>query len=169
MQPALSCLKAALPCADGGKERWRSVLVLDPASRFQAEEGNTMSIGAVTPNLATNGSHLRPEREDMQALQQALRSGDLAGAQQAFTQFKQDFHAAHNGNALYQTGVSDTLKQDLRQLQTALKSGDLAGAQQAFLQFRSDFKSQQAPPKEPPVSNDNDSGAKSTGSINVLA
>ena len=105
----------------------------------------------------------------MQALQQSLRSGDLAGAQQAFTQFKQDFHAAHNGNALYQTGVSDTLKQDLQQLQTALKSGDLAGAQQAFLQFRSDFKSQQAPPKEPPVSNDNDSGVKSTGSINVLA
>lgn len=129
-----------------------------------------MSIGAVTPNLATSGSQMRPERQDMQALQQALSSGDLAGAQQAFAQFKQDFHAAHDGHALFQTGVSDTLKQDLQQLQTALKSGDLAGAQQAFAQFKSDFKSQQAPPKEPPVSTDGDSDStQSTGSINVLA
>ena len=106
----------------------------------------------------------------MQALQQALNSGDLAGAQQAFAQFKQDFHAAHDGHSLYQTGVSDTLKQDLQQLQTALKSGDLAGAQQAFAQFKSDFKSQQAPPKEPPVSADGDrDSAQSSGSINVLA
>ena len=126
-----------------------------------------MSIGAVTPNLV-NSSDFRPERQDMQALQQALRSGDLAGAQQAFAQFKQDFHAAHNGNALYQTGVSDTLKQDLQQLQTALRSGDLTGAQQAFAQFKSDFKSQQGVVKEPPMSADHD-GSQSTGGINVLA
>ena len=126
-----------------------------------------MSIGPVTSNLV-NSSNFRPERQDMQALQQALRSGDLAGAQQVFAQFKQDFHAAHNGNALYQTGVSDTLKQDLQQLQTALKSGDLTGAQQAFAQFKSDFKSQQGVAKEPPMSVDSD-GVTSTGGINVLA
>ncbi len=126
-----------------------------------------MSIGPLTTNLIPS-SNLRPERQDMQALQQALRSGDLSGARQAFAQFKQDFHAAHNGNALYQTGVSDTLKQDLQQLQTALKSGDLTGAQQAFAQFKSDFKSQQSVVKEPPMSADND-GAKPTGGINVLA
>lgn len=104
----------------------------------------------------------------MQALQQALRSGDLAGAQKAFAQFKQDFHAAHNGQALYQTDVSDTLKQDLQQLQTALKSGDLTGAQQAFAQFKSDFKSQHQVVKEPPMSTDSD-GGQSTGGINVMA
>lgn len=125
-----------------------------------------MSIGPVTPNLVKS-SNFRPERQDMQALQQALRSGDLAGAQQAFAQFKQDFHAAHDGNALYQTGVSDTLKRDLQQLQTALKSGDLAGAQQAFAQFKSDFKSQQGVVKEPPMSVSD--GAKPTGGVNVLA
>lgn len=130
-----------------------------------------MSIGAVTPNLAVSGGHQRPERQDLQALQQALSSGDLAGAQQAFAQFKQDFHGAHHGRALFQTGVSDTLKQDLQQLQSALKSGDLAGAQQVFTQFKADFKSQQAPPKEPPVSadGDSDSGGLSTGKVNVLA
>jgi hypothetical protein len=142
----------------------------EPAGRTE-EEGQDMSIGAVTPNLAASG-HMRPERQDMQALQQALSSGDLAGAQQAFAQFKQDFHAAHDGHALYQTGVSDTLKQDLQSLQSSLKSGDLAGAQQAFAQFKSDFKAQQAAAKEPPVSARADSdGASvlSTGSINVLA
>ncbi len=126
-----------------------------------------MSIGPVTANQIPS-STFRPERQDMQALQQALRSGDLAGAQQAFAQFKQDFHAAHDGHALYQTGVSDMLKQDLQQLQTALKSGDLTGAQQAFAQFKSDFKSQHAIVKEPPMHAGNDA-AKATGELNVLA
>jgi hypothetical protein len=129
-----------------------------------------MSIGSVTPNLAVSGSHQRPERQDMEALQQALKSGDLAGAQQAFAQLKQDFHAAHNGRALWQTGVSDTLKQDLQQLQSALKSGDLAGAQSAFLQFKADFKSQQGPPKEPPVGGGNTKPTPvATGGVDVLA
>ncbi len=129
-----------------------------------------MSIQSVTPNLAAHtGSQLRPERQDLAALQSALESGDLAGAQQAFAQLKQDFHAAHQGRALWQTGVSDTLKQDLQQLQSALKSGDLAGAQQAFSQFKSDFKSQQAAAKEPPVSADSSASAKTSGRVNVLA
>jgi hypothetical protein len=130
-----------------------------------------MSIQSVTPNLvAQTGSQLRPERQDLAALQSALKSGDLAGAQQAFAQLKEDFHAAHQGRALWQTGVSDTLKQDLQQLQSALKSGDLAGARQAFSQFKSDFKSQQATEKEPPVSADSDTnGGEIAGRINVVA
>lgn len=131
-----------------------------------------MSIGAVTPNFVINNQH-RPERQDMEALQKALSSGDLAGAQQAFAQFKQDFHGAHNGHALFQTGVSDTLKQDLQGLQSALKSGDLAGAQQAFAQFKQDFQSLQQAPKEPPVpagtDGDGGTGVQANGKVNVLA
>jgi hypothetical protein len=132
-----------------------------------------MSIGAVTPNFVINNQ--RPERQDMEALQKALSSGDLAGAQQAFAQFKQDFHGAHNGHALFQTGVSDTLKQDLQGLQSALKSGDLAGAQQAFAQFKQDFQNLQQAKNQPPafIANDGDadSGSKTaaTGGVNVLA
>jgi len=128
-----------------------------------------MSIGAVTPNFVAGGSQLRPERQDMQALQQALNSGDLAGAQQAFEQFKEDFHTAHHGRALHQTGVSDTLKQDLQQLQSALKSGDLAGAQQAFAQFKSDFKSQQPRVQPQQGESGDNSSVLSTGSVNVMA
>jgi TolA-binding protein len=150
----------------GGSPLFRATCPAD-----STEERKNMSIGAVTPNIASNGNHLRPERQDLQQVQKALNSGDLAGAQQAFAQFKQDFHAAHNGRALFQTGVSDTLKQDLETLQSALKSGDLAGAQQAFTQFKADFKAQQGPPKEPPVSAQSDSNGSgaSNGSINVLA
>lgn len=124
-----------------------------------------MTIGAVGTNFAIHpGTPQRPQRQDMEALQNALDAGDLAGAQQAFAQFKQDFHAAHHGRALYQTGVSDTLKQDLRSLQSALKSGDLAGAQQAFAQFKSDFRSERAPRVE---SQTGDATARS--GVNVLA
>ena len=129
-------------------------------------------IHAVTSSSVASTGQLRPERQDLQALQSALKSGDLAGAQQAFTQFKQDFHAAHKGRALYQTGVSDTLKNDLQTLQSALKSGDLAGAQQAFAQFKADFKSEHSVAKEPPQPAPPAPPAptaQSSGSINVLA
>jgi hypothetical protein len=138
--------------------------------KSEARGKKFMSMQAVTSSsVAQTGTHLRPERQDLQALQSALKSGDLAGAQQAFAQLKQDFHAAHNGRALYQTGVSDTLKQDLQQLQSALKSGDLARAQQAFTQFKSDFKSQQTIAKEPPVSAPPSGSSQSAGSLDVLA
>lgn len=110
------------------------------------------SIGAIGGNFAINpGGAKQLERQDMAALEKALKSGDLAGAQQAFAQFKQDFHGAHHGQALWQTAVPDTLKQDLRGLQSALQSGDLSSAQQAFAQFKSDFQSMQAARREPPV------------------
>lgn len=126
-----------------------------------------MEIGAVTTNLAVGRSgQFRPERQDMMALQQALQSGDLAGAQRAFAQFKQDFHGAHAGHALWQTGVSQTLKQDLQGLDAALKSGDLAGAQQAFAQFKADFKSEHRRPIEPPEPGPS---PVMSGTVNVLA
>jgi hypothetical protein len=128
-----------------------------------------MTIGAVGANFAINpGGHQRPERQDMEALQSALKSGDLLGAQQTFAQFKQDFHAAHHGQALWQTAVPDALKQDLQGLQSALKSGDLAGAQQAFAQFKTDFQNLQQARREPPVSGGGPT-PEATGNINILA
>ncbi len=129
-----------------------------------------MSIGSVMINsVASTGGQMRPERQDMMALQKALRSDDLAGAKQAFAQFKTDFHAAHQGRALFQTGIPDTLKQDLQGLQSALRSGDLAGAQQAFAQFKTDFKSLQGPPKEPPQPAPGPSPTATGSGLNVLA
>ena len=126
-----------------------------------------MSIGAIGTNFAIQpSSPQRQERQDMQALEKALNSGDVAGAQQAFAQFKQDFHGAHHGQALYQTDVPDTLKQDLQGLQSALKSGDLSSAQQAFAQFKSDFQSLHAARREPPVGGPT---PEASGGVNVLA
>ena len=128
-----------------------------------------MSIAAIGGNFAINPSSPRgQERQDMQALEQALNVGDLSGAQQAFAQFKQDFHRAHHGQALYQTAVPDTLKQDLQQLQSALQSGDLATAQQAFAQFKSDFQSLHTS-RIQPQSSDSGTATEASGGVNVLA
>ena len=126
------------------------------------------SIGAIGGSLAVHpSSPQQHERQDMQALEKALKSGDLAGAQKAFAQFKQDFHGAHHGQALWQTAVPDTLKQDLRGLQSALQSGDLSSAQQAFTQFKNDFQSLQASRREPPVSGG--PTPEASGGVDLLA
>jgi TolA-binding protein len=115
------------------------------------EKEHDMHVSGITttPQVAPSQS---AQRQDLQALKQALQSGDLAGAQQAFQTFKIDFHQAHAGHSLYQTNVPAAVKQDLQSLQSALKSGDLAGAQQAFATFKQDFQvNQQQHQPEPPV------------------
>lgn len=127
-----------------------------------------MSVNAITAN-SNPPIYQNSMRQDLQAVQTALRSGDLAGAQQAFATFKDDFHATHQGRALFQTHVPVAIQQDLRGLQSALKAGDLAGAQQAFATFQQDMKhrlGQTEPPSvEPPQTTDS---AASPG-VNVIA
>jgi hypothetical protein len=100
-------------------------------------------------------------RQDLQAVQTALKAGDLERAQQAFATFKDDFHATHQGRALFQTRVPATIQQDLRDLQAALKAGDLEGAQQAFATFRQDLTQRlrhtDPPSVEPPQSTEGSS------------
>jgi DNA-binding FadR family transcriptional regulator len=73
-------------------------------------------------------SNLQQRRQEFQALGQALQSGDLAGAQQAF--------AALNPNASSSTQSTQS-NSNVSQLAQALQSGDLAGAQKAFAAMRS--------------------------------
>jgi hypothetical protein len=78
---------------------------------------------------------------DFQQLAQALQSGDLAGAQQAFSALA----------ALTETGSrrgssqSSQLAQDFNAIGQALQSGDLTGAQQAFATFQQDLQTARAP------------------------
>lgn len=89
-------------------------------------------------------------RQDLQATQNALQAGDLDKAQRTFAEFKRDFHATHQGRALFQTDVPTNIQDDLRGLQSALKSGDLTAAQQAFATFRQDVTAYLRP-TEPPI------------------
>ncbi|MBZ5707171.1 MAG: hypothetical protein LAN63_17635 [Acidobacteriia bacterium] len=127
-----------------------------------------MSVSAITAN-SNPPVYQNSMRQDLQALQKALNSGDLAGAQQAFATFKDDFHSTHQGRALFQTHVPVAIQQDLRGLQSALKAGDLAGAQQAFATFQQDMTQRlqhtEPPSVEPPQSTE---GGSSPG-VNVIA
>ncbi len=96
----------------------------------------------------------KQRKQDFSALSSALQSGDLAGAQKAFSALQQDTQAlrqSRSGQGADQDGDNDgsktsqasqasqasqngkTSMQDLmNQLKQALSSGDLQGAQQAF-------------------------------------
>jgi hypothetical protein len=110
-------------------------------------------------------------RQDLQALQKALAAGDLAGAQQSFATFKEDFHTTHNGHNLGQTHVPRGIQQDLRGLQAALNSGDLSAAQQAFATFQQDMahriRGTQPPTDSPSVKSPFDGAMTQT--VNVIA
>ena len=86
---------------------------------------------ATNPYSTTGASN--SFRKDFKALQSALQSGDLSGAQQAFAALGQDnpnfAQAVSGSNSSRQTNPVRTA---LQSLQSALQTGDLTGAQSAF-------------------------------------
>ena len=76
-------------------------------------------------------------RQDFQALQQALNSGNLAASQTAFATFQKDVQNMGQVQTGQQASQA-SLQNDLTALGQALQSGDLAGAQKAFATFQQD-------------------------------
>ena len=99
-----------------------------------------MSIGAITPQPMPPVSLNQERRQDIRAIGQALASGDLEGAQQAFKSLMGDFHRVQQPAS---GTIPANIRHDLRALQSALGANDLEGAQQAFMNFKTDV--QQAP------------------------
>src|ERR1700685_4230208 len=95
-----------------------------------------MSTAAVSSNSLPPGvqSFLQQRDADLKQLGQALQSGDLAGAQQAFTaiQALSQNNTSANGNSFK---VSQR-QQDFNAIGQALAAGDLGGAQQAFADLK---------------------------------
>ena len=83
-------------------------------------------------------------KQDLQAVQTALQSGDLSGAQDAFSKLQdlQKQHASKSGSG--QSGSSanssNPMQKDMSALQSALSSGNLQDAQSAFSQLQTDMK-----------------------------
>jgi ribosomal protein S20 len=105
-----------------------------------------MTVGGIHGgnNPYISGSHERvnQRREDFSALANALSSGDLAGAQQAFTAVQQDLQQAGKvpqNQAAQATTQANTIGTDLDALSKSLESGDLAGAQSAFATLQKDI------------------------------
>ena len=85
-------------------------------------------------------------RQDFNNLAQALQSGDLSGAQQAFSDLQQ-LRQSSSSNLSSATQPSNqstnVIAQDFTALGDALKSGDLSQAQSAFAKLGQDLKAAQ--------------------------
>jgi hypothetical protein len=89
---------------------------------------------AAQPSLLAS---FQQRRSDFQQLAQSLQSGDLAGAQAAFTDLSNLSQTSKPGAH----ASTSQIGQDFAAIGQALQSGDLAGAQQAFTTFQQDVKS----------------------------
>ena len=90
------------------------------------------SVSSATNPYQTNSTQ-NAFRQEFQALQQALQSGDLTSAQQAFAALQKDnprFAQAMAGGS--STGQSNPASSAFQSLASALQSGDLKSAQSAF-------------------------------------
>ncbi|HUK25211.1 MAG TPA: hypothetical protein VLV49_11570 [Terriglobales bacterium] len=102
-----------------------------------------MSVASIaSSSLAqlSNQSLFQQRRTDFQQLAQSLQSGDLAGAQQAFSALASLISSSQNPNSSSAGQNNSQLAQDFNAIGQALQNGDLAGAQQAFAAFKQDLQ-----------------------------
>jgi hypothetical protein len=94
---------------------------------------NVTSIGgAQDPYAAGATNGFKQTAADLKTLEQALQTGDLAGAQQAFSSLQQDSPWISRALSSTNGGGSSPFASALQSLAGALKSGDVNAAQQAF-------------------------------------
>jgi len=116
-------------------------------------------------------------RKDLNALGSALQSGDLSGAQTAFSSLQTDFQNRPQppsaSGATGSTGSASStnpIQKDLQAVQTALQSGDVDGAKTAFDKLKTDLQQVRGHHGhhhgggKPPVSSDSPDSAQSGSS-----
>jgi hypothetical protein len=106
-----------------------------------------MSISALSSNLVTDLSQqqwqnpFKEVRQDFEQLAGALQSGDLSGAQSAYSSIQQLLEANTGSSSSSPSSSSpNTLQSDFAALGQALSSGSLTQAQSAFSQLKTDFQ-----------------------------
>jgi TolA-binding protein len=116
-------------------------------SAFSALEkllpGNSTASGSSASGASASDSTALTAKNDIDAIGKALSSGDLTGAQQAFSNLQSlgqpsapSGYGSTNGNS-----SADPITNDFNNLSSALQSGDLKSAQAAFKQLQSDLSS----------------------------
>ena len=85
-----------------------------------------LSTGSSNSSQSVISSNWQQRRQSFDALSQALQSGDMTAAQQAFSSLSSTFPA----------GITNDPNSPLAKLGQALKSGDLSAAQSAFAEIR---------------------------------
>jgi outer membrane protein assembly factor BamD (BamD/ComL family) len=113
-----------------------------------------MSISALSSSLISdlsqsqNQNPFRQLRQDFRELASALQSGDLSGAQSAFSNIQQLLQGQQGSS------TSSTTQNDFAALGQALQSGSLSQAQSAFSQLQSDLQAGPAAGQAPPQAAD---------------
>jgi len=99
-------------------------------------------ISCISGPAQTQGqSRSQQIRQDFKQLANSLQSGDLGGAQQAYSALQKLLpNQAQNGQQSSSGG--NPISSDFKALGQALQSGDLSSAQSAFSQLQNDLKSQ---------------------------
>ncbi|MFT3930468.1 MAG: hypothetical protein QM709_09260 [Spongiibacteraceae bacterium] len=111
-----------------------------------------MSVSTISANYGysqigsyqTSGNR-NQHKNEMDALGEALQSGDLSAAQQVFSQMQQ--HAPGGAQQCGSSGTSgDAVITEISALGQALAASDLSSAQSAFSALQSDFENAPPPP-----------------------
>lgn len=104
-------------------------------------------ISGLSTSQSSLGTQRKQGKQDFSDLATALQSGNLSGAQAAFTAFQHDLDQATQQQNSQAQGVSSTqsstMKQDMQSLSTALQSGNTASAQSAFSTLQQDLQASQ--------------------------
>ena len=96
----------------------------------------------LTPYQPVVQSPWQQRAQDFKALQSALQSGDLSGAQQAFAALQNNQQTSTQAaNPSGASSPTSQLATDFQSLQTALQAGNLSGAQTAFAAVKQDMQS----------------------------
>jgi hypothetical protein len=131
----------------------------------------TLSTAPVPTNLRTDfwKKYTSERRPEVEQLNDALKSGDLAAAQQAYNNL-----VALGNKVLHKDNpfVRSDRSSDFNAIGAALKSGDLTGAQQAFAALEATFTqpppaSLTTPPPSPNLSQGSEVGSSS--GLNLIA
>ena len=107
-----------------------------------------MSICSISSNSSISQidwrSLMNQWKQDFKQLASALQSGDLAGAQKAYSALQQlqqnNQPGGQSSNGQPASSGNNPIQNDFAALGQALSSGDLAGAQTAFSQLQTDMK-----------------------------
>jgi hypothetical protein len=118
---------------------------------------SAVSSGVSSSQIQQMQANMKQMRANFDQLQQSLASGDLTGAQAAYSSIQQ-----LQGSNPPPGGANSTMQQDFAALGQVLQSGDVTGAQKAFAQTQSDMKSSRHAHRPPPS---DDSSASSAGTI----
>jgi len=97
------------------------------------------TVGSAYQNYRTDSSN-EQFKKDMQSIQTALQSGDLSGAQDAFSKLQELQQQKTSKSGSGKNDGSNQGQQDMQALQSALSSGNLQDAQSAFSKLQTDMK-----------------------------